>query len=185
MPPELPLGVRISHLAEHRDFRGSFTEVFRTEWETGIAPVQWNFVRSAAGVLRGVHVHHRHSDYLVVLEGRVTLGLRDLRRGSPTRDLAALVSLEGARLSAVTIPRGVAHGFLFHGPSLHLYAVSHTWDPGDELGCHWKDPELGLDWPVAEAILSSRDAGLPPLRVLLDSLEPHQPFAGDPPPPSP
>ena len=179
------MGVRISPLDEHRDFRGSFTEVFRSEWATGLSPVQWNFVRSAPGVLRGVHVHHRHSDYLVLLEGRMTLGLRDLRRESPTRDLATTVTLEGNRLSSVTIPRGVAHGFLFHEPSLHLYAVSHAWDPGDELGCHWRDPDLGLRWSVEEALISPRDAGLPPLRALLDSLEPHQPFPAVPPPPSP
>jgi dTDP-4-dehydrorhamnose 3,5-epimerase len=60
----------------------------------------------------------------------------------------------------------VAHGFLFHEPSLHIYAVSHYWDTADELGCRWDDPELGIPWPDAQPLISPRDAGLPPLRQL-------------------
>src|SRR3989304_9839168 len=79
----LPAGVRLLPLQMNRDDRGVFTEVFRRSWDTGIEPVQWNFVRSQAGVLRGGHVHVRPVDYLIVLEGRASIGLRDLRRGSP------------------------------------------------------------------------------------------------------
>ena len=55
--------------------------------------MQWNAVWSEAGVLRGVHVHIRHDDYLTVPVGRASVGLRDLRRGSPTEGLSALVEL--------------------------------------------------------------------------------------------
>src|SRR3972149_836293 len=89
-PPRtsLPAGVRLLPLEMNRDDRGVFTEVFRRSWDIGVEPVQWNFVTSQAGVLRGVHVHVRHVDYLIVLEGRASIGLRDLRRGSPPEGAA-------------------------------------------------------------------------------------------------
>ena len=129
----LPAGTMLRPLDAHRDPRGAFTELYRREWGMGVEPIQWNAVRSEAGVLRGVHVHIRHDDYLTVPVGRVSVGLRDLRRGSPTEGLAALVELGEERPAALVIPHGVAHGFYFHEASLHVYAVSEYWDPADEL----------------------------------------------------
>lgn len=173
---QLPAGFRLRSVQMHGDDRGIFAEVYRQEWDTGIAPVQWNFVTSAAGVLRGVHVHPWHDDYLILLQGRACVGLRDLRRCSPTEGLTALLELGGAKLNALTIPHGVAHGFYFYEPSAHIYAVSRYWDAADELGCHWRDPALGIPWPAKGALISERDAGAPPLRDLMAQLEPYQPI---------
>jgi dTDP-4-dehydrorhamnose 3,5-epimerase len=163
-------------LEPHRDERGVFTELYRVEWATGVEPVQWNSVRSEAGVLRGVHVHIRHDDYLTVPFGRASVGIRDLRRDSPTEGLATVVELGAERPAALVIPHGVAHGFYFHEPSLHVYAVSEYWDPEDELGCHWADSELAIPWPVDSASVSERDEQSPPLSDLLARLEPWQPI---------
>lgn len=168
----LPAGVRFERLRTSVDSRGAFTEVFRASWPSGVTPVQWNAVFSEAGVLRGVHVHVFHSDYLMVLKGRASIGLRDLRPQSPTEGKAALLELSGDNLTALTIPTGVAHGFYFHEPALHLYAVSSYWDPADELGCHWSDPALEIAWPVTSPIISERDAGLPPLREIVSLIPP-------------
>ena len=167
---ELPAGVVLTQLTEHADERGSFTELFRREWSTGIDPPQWNVVRSAAGVLRGVHLHRRHDDYLTLAAGRAVIGLHDLRAESETFGVSALLELQ-ARDRAITIPHGVAHGFLFLEPSIHVYAVSHYFDPIDELGCRFDDPTLGLDWPIADPRVSPRDAGLPSRDHLLAELE--------------
>ena len=134
-----------------------------------MAPVQWNVSRSRPGVLRGVHCHVRHADYLTVLDGTLVLGLHDLRAGSPTEGRSVLLSLTAAT-GAVVIPPGVAHGFWFPEPTAHLYAVTEEFDPSDELGCTWADPELGIDWPCTEPILSPRDAQAPPLSVLRDAV---------------
>ena len=154
----LPHGVVLTPLTPHRDDRGTFVEAFRASWSTDIVPVQWNVVTSGAGVLRGVHVHRRHADYLTVLAGAMVLGLHDLRRGSPTEGRSAMLTIEAEEPRAVTIPPGVAHGFCFPVPSVHLYAVSHYWNKADELGCRYDDPDLGLDWPITEPMLSPRDA---------------------------
>lgn len=172
----LPVGTVLVPLEPHRDDRGVFTELYRAEWATGVEPVQWNAVRSEAGVLRGVHVHLRHEDYLTVPFGRAFVGIRDLRRGSPTEGLATTVELGPDRPGALVIPRGVAHGFYFDEPSLHVYAVSEYWDSEDELGCHWADPDLAIPWPCSSPRLSERDEQSPPLSDLLARLEPWQPL---------
>lgn len=164
--PVLPSGVVLRTLNAHPDERGAFTEIFREHWNDGPSPVQWNLVRSGANVFRGVHVHVRHSDYLVLVEGRATIGLVDLRPGSDTLGVAVTLRLSSELLQSLVIPPGVAHGFLFEEASIHVYAVSDYWDPDDELGCRWDDPELELDWPERSPILSARDADLPSLAVL-------------------
>ena len=174
IPPEmqtsLPCGVILKKLKKLKDDRGSLMEIFRTEWSYGIEPVQWNFVKSAAQVLRGVHLHLVHSDYLVLLEGSITIGLADLRKHSPTAGRSAIVPLDEGSENAIVIPPGVAHGFYFPDQSYHVYGVSHTWDLADELGCQWNDPGLKLDWQCTTPILSERDASLPSLDQLLKEL---------------
>jgi dTDP-4-dehydrorhamnose 3,5-epimerase len=159
-------GVRLRELEPHGDDRGTFLELHRLEWDSGVEPVQWNAVRSGAGVLRGVHCHWRHDDYLVLLEGAASVGLCDLRPDSPTHRRSACLRLAGGMPQAITIPTGVAHGFYYHEPSIHLYAVSHYWSLDDELGCRWDDPALGIAWPQRTAHVSARDAELPSLAEL-------------------
>jgi dTDP-4-dehydrorhamnose 3,5-epimerase len=170
LPAILPAGVAVRDLTPHADDRGTFLELHRLEWETGIAPVQWNAVRTEAGVLRGVHCHWRHDDYLTVVDGVAEVGLCDLRPDMPTYRQAACLRLDAARPQALTIPTGVAHGFYFPEPSLHVYAVSHYWSLDDELGCRWDDPALGIPWPQPGADVSPRDEALPPLAELERSL---------------
>jgi dTDP-4-dehydrorhamnose 3,5-epimerase len=177
----LPEGVRLRRLQTHVDDRGSLTEVFRANWDTGIAPVQWNVTTSKPGTLRGVHVHRTHDDYLVLLTGRASIGIRDLRTGSATEGRSALVELSGSELRTLTIPPGVAHGFYFQEESMMLYSVSHYWSLDDEFGCRWDDPDLEIPWPTTSAMISVRDAGAASLRELLHELEPWQPL-GSPPP---
>ncbi len=166
----VPQYVEIVSLDSHRDTRGSLSEIFRDEWPTGIRPVQWNLVHSEAGVLRGVHVHQRHFDYLTVVAGRMTVGLCDLRRTSPTYRSATAIELTANPAQALLIAPGVAHGFHCAEPVIHLYGVTHYWDPEDELGCRWSDPELGIPWSIQNPVLSARDAGLPSLARLVEQL---------------
>ena len=172
----LPGGVLLQPLAPSEDDRGTFTELFRNSWSLDVKPAQWNVVRSVPSVLRGVHAHWRHADYLTLVAGRATIGLHDLREGSTTEGLGATVELRADRPAALVVPPGVAHGFYFHEPSLHVYAVTEYWNPDDELGCHWADPELELSWPDPSPRVSERDAQSQSFRALLDELEPWQPI---------
>jgi dTDP-4-dehydrorhamnose 3,5-epimerase len=159
-------GVRLLPLDAHADPRGAFAEIFRTEWRVGLAPAQWSVMRSGAGVLRGMHVHPRHTDYCVLVAGRCFVALRDLRPGSPSEGEGVAFEASADALLGLTIPPGVLHGFYYPAPSLHLLAASHVHDPDDDLGCRWDDPSLGVTWPCDAPLLSQRDAALGPLRAL-------------------
>jgi dTDP-4-dehydrorhamnose 3,5-epimerase len=162
-------GVILTAFETHEDDRGALREIFREAWPTGLKPVQWNWVSSNAEVLRGVHVHVQHLDYLTCVHGEMLLGLCDIRPESATRGRSEFITLKANEPRAVTIPQGVAHGFYFAAPAQILYGVSHYWQTVDELGCRWNDPALGLDWPTRAPHLSERDATADDYQHMLDT----------------
>jgi dTDP-4-dehydrorhamnose 3,5-epimerase len=168
----LPEGVRIQPLTVHRDDRGSLFEAFRQSWKGGRAPLQWNVVASEAGILRGVHVHLGYDEAYVLLRGRLAVGYRDVRPGSPTEGEVSLVEVTGERPALVLVPSAIAHGLAFLEPSTLLVGVTSYWDLGNELGCHWRDPALGIPWPRTDLRASDRDEALPPLSEILPRVPP-------------
>ncbi|MDX9767338.1 MAG: dTDP-4-dehydrorhamnose 3,5-epimerase family protein [Ectothiorhodospiraceae bacterium] len=180
MPGTVPIldhairGVRLLRLSPNDDTRGSFTEFCREQWLDVPRSVQWNLVHSHARVLRGIHVHIRHYDYLVVIDGSTQVAIGDLRQASPTTGQWDVVTLDARELTAISIPPGVAHGFWFPKRTIHLYGMSEYWCPEEEMGCHWADPALSLDWRVADPIMSARDAELGSVQNLMHDLAPYQ-----------
>lgn len=175
---QVPQGVIIRPLTMYRDQRGSFTEVFRREWEVGTDPVQWNVLRSRAGILRGVHVHLRHTDYILSVQGSAQVGLCDLRPDSATEGLSLVRRLDARRIEAMLIPPGVAHGFYFSEDSLLLHAASHYYDPEDEIVLNWDDPGLDIPWTCRKPHLIPRDEQAPSLEQVLPKLRKHALFQG-------
>src|SRR5579872_5781223 len=171
-------GVSVIELRMHRDTRGHVTELFASGWaETaGFVPAQWHILASRAGTLRGMHLHARHADLKITLEGNLTLGLKDLRRGAPTEGRSQMLSLSAARYTAVVIPAGVAHGILAQSDGLVLVGVTEAYDGTDEYQCAWDDPGLGIDWPDQPRILSERDRSAGSLAALIETIEPLQPL---------
>ena len=43
------------------------------------------------------------------------------------------------------------------------YKCTDYYNPGDEVGILWNDPELGIKWPVQNPIVSPRDQAFSPL----------------------
>jgi dTDP-4-dehydrorhamnose 3,5-epimerase len=161
-------GVVLRPLTRHADVRGAFTETYRREWlPDGREMVQSNLSRSRAGVLRGPHFHRRQADYWVVVEGRMFVGLIDLRRGSATEGLRHEVTLEADDPAGLYIPPGVAHGFVAETDVVFQYLVDAYFDGSDEFGIAWDDPDLGIAWPVGAPIVSDRDRGNPSLAAVL------------------
>lgn len=155
----LPDGVVSHPLRMNVDARGCLTEVYREEWRLGERMVQWNLVDSEPNVMRGVRVHFRRWDYIVVLRGEASIGVRDLRRASPTEGLAAVIWLEGTCLSVLTVPPGIAHGLYSHGPVLYLIGETTGNDGSDEQSCKWDAPGLGIDWPFDAPVIGPKDEG--------------------------
>jgi dTDP-4-dehydrorhamnose 3,5-epimerase len=162
-------GVRFLPLEMHRDERGHLTELFRAGEIAGFHPKQWHLLTTRAGGLRGMHVHLRHDDYKVLVEGSLAFVLKDLRTGSPTEGAAELHELSADQMCGIFIPVGVAHGLIAHEWSLVAVAVTHLYDPSDDFEFRWDDPALGVDWPYEPTLVSERDRNAPSLGELLAS----------------
>ena len=169
-------GVTWGGIERHADERGSFREL----WRRSRLPepfVQVNLSSSAQGVLRGLHLHQRQVDHWVVATGRAFVALVDVRPlliGTGARPLVEARELAADR--SVTIPPGVAHGFLALEPLEVIYLVSNEFDGTDELGFAWDDPAVAVPWPPVPGtpdgrpILSGRDQANPPLAELMARL---------------
>ena len=159
-------GVKLARLRVLADERGHFLETFRAEWfpERSWDKVQTNCSQSRAGVLRGLHYHHKQVDYWYVARGSIRAALVDLRPGSPTQGASEMLEISEADHLGLFIPIGVAHGFLALTDVTLTYLLDNYYDGNDEHGVAWNDPVLGLDWGIAAPILSARDWQNPPLR---------------------
>ena len=167
-------GVHYGAIVRHADQRGSFREL----WRAGDFPdepfVQANLSTSAAGVLRGLHLHQRQDDLWIVADGRAFVALVDLRPMLDGTGSAPRIETRELRADEwVVIPTGIAHGFLALDPLQLIYLVTNEYDGSDELGFAWDDPAVAVDWPPlagtpdGRPILSERDSANPALADLL------------------
>jgi dTDP-4-dehydrorhamnose 3,5-epimerase len=138
---------------------------------------QANLSTSSAGVLRGLHLHRRQLDHWIVIEGRALVALVDVRpliAGTAERPLVEVREVPVD--STVTIPAGVAHGFLALEPLELIYLVTNEFDGSDELGFAWDDRLAAVPWPAVAGtpdgrpILSDRDRSNPSLGELVARL---------------
>ncbi len=146
----------------HGDERGRFVETYRRQWfPLGREMVQANRSEKQAGTVVGLHYHLHQADYWYVLRGRARVVLHDLREGSPTDGVTEMLLLDGDEDRGLFIPPGVAHGFAALSDLLLWYLVDGYYNPADELGLAWDDPEVGADWGVVSPVLSVRDRANP------------------------
>ena len=161
----------------HGDERGFLVETFSSDaWrELGIEAefVQDNHSRSSAGILRGLHFQTEPGQAKLVrcLRGRIWDVAVDLRRGSPTYGEWEGYELDDELHRQFYVPVGFAHGFcvLSDVADVH-YKLSSTYDPATEAGIAWDDPEVGIEWPLDEPLLSERDRAAPRLAEVADAL---------------
>ena len=160
------------------DDRGFFFESWNRAAfaEHGLSPVfvQGNVSSSVRGVLRGLHYQwpNPQGKYVSVLEGEVWDVAVDIRRGSPTFGKWTAVLLSADNKRHFWIPEGFAHGFVaLSEHALFTYLCTATYDPAADANVRWDDPAIGIDWPVAEPLLSPKDAVAPLLAdIPLDRL---------------
>ena len=151
-------GVVIVEPKVHGDERGRFLETYRRSWfAEGREMVQANRSDKQAGSLVGLHYHLHQADYWYVPRGKARVVLHDLREGSPTEGGTLVLEIGDDNEAGIFIPPGVAHGFASITDLTITYFVDQYYNPEDELGVAWDDPEIGADWGVEDPVLSKRD----------------------------
>ena len=175
---ETPLpGVLVFEPRVFEDERGFFLESFNEKRyrEAGIDKrfVQDNHSYSRQGTLRGLHYQllYPQAKLVRVTSGEVFDVAVDIRVGSPTFGQWVGTYLSGENKKQVYIPEGFAHGFCVVSESADfLYKCTDFYVPDDERGIIWNDPDIGIEWPIDNPILSPKDSALPPLSKAKENL---------------
>ena len=163
--------VKIIKPSVYKDFRGGFFETFKsTLFESYGLPnnfYQDNQVRSKKDVLRGLHyqLSKPQGKLVQVVVGSILDVAVDIRVGSSTFGKYHLVELSSENKRIFYIPEGFAHGYLVISEfSIVLYKCTNIYDPKDEHGIKWNDPDLNIKWGNKSPLLSEKDNSLPNLK---------------------
>jgi len=167
-------GLAIIEPAVYGDERGYFMETYnyRDFAAAGfdMTFVQDNQSRSKKGVLRGLHYQKKNPQgkLVRVISGEVFDVAVDLRKGSLTFGKWFGVTLSEENKKQLYIPEGFAHGFLVLSETAEfVYKCTRFYDPEDEGGLLWNDPEIGIEWPEMKYItLNDRDKNNPLLKKI-------------------
>jgi len=153
------------------DPRGSFTKTFAASRlrTLGLAfePREQYVTWSRRDVVRGLHYQrppHDHAKLVCCLSGAVQDVIVDLRRG-PGYGRVAAIELSADDPAVLVLPPGIAHGFRVRSDgATMLYMTSSEHAPDHDTGVLWTS--VGHDWDCPAAIVSARDAALPPLAAV-------------------
>ncbi|MCW2278998.1 dTDP-4-dehydrorhamnose 3,5-epimerase [Heliophilum fasciatum] len=157
-------GVLIFEPRVFGDHRGFFLETWNAEryHNAGILQqfVQDNLSFSSYGVLRGLHYQkpNMQGKLVYVLQGEVFDVAVDIRKGSRTFGQWVGVTLSSENKRQFYVPEGFAHGFCVTSETaLFAYKCTDFYLPTAEHGIRWDDPDIGIDWPIENPILSEKD----------------------------
>jgi len=158
------------------DERGFFMETYKySDFAAfGIKEqfVQDNHSRSKRGVLRGLHYQKppkAQGKLVRVVVGEIFDVAVDIRKGSPWYGKWVGASLSAENKLMLYIPPGFAHGFCVLSEVAEVvYKATEEYSPEHDAGILWSDPEIGIQWPVKDPIVSLKDSRLPLLREIGD-----------------
>ena len=149
------------------DSRGYFLESFRNSFLQGVGCdtkfIQDNQVKSHKGALRGLHYQLKYPQgkLVWVSQGSVLDVAVDIRLNSPTFSKWFSIVLDDKKHTRVYIPPGFAHGYyVLSDSSVFHYKCTSYYDSNDEYGIYWDDPNLCINWPDGEKIVSKKDSDL-------------------------
>lgn len=150
------------------DTRGHFMETYHREKFAAsgidVTFVQHNQSMSVRGTLRGLHyqIKRPQGKLVRILYGEVFDVAVDIRRSSPTCGKWHGIVLSADNKKAVYIPPNFAHGFCVLSDRAEFsYKCTDFYAPEYERAIRWNDPDLAIDWPNNDPILSDKDAAAP------------------------
>lgn len=166
-------GVLLIEPTVHLDSRGRFFESYEKEKYRALG-IQEEFIQdnqslSNKNVLRGLHyrVDPEQAKLIRVVKGEVFDVVVDIRKSSATFGKWQGFILSDANYLQLYIPAGFAHGFcVLSDTAEFLYKVSEYYSAEKEKGIIWNDPDIGIDWPISDPVLSEKDKDNPRLRSL-------------------
>ena len=163
----------------YEDDRGHFLELYKRSdfYNAGISVNfnQDNQSQSKLGVIRGLHFQlgDNPQDKLVrCVRGAIYDVAVDLRPNSPTYKQWEAVRLTSNERNMLFIPKGFAHGFCaLSGDSIVSYKCSGEYEPKNDAGVRFDDPDIGIKWPIDPkvALVSEKDRNLPFLKDIFPS----------------
>lgn len=166
-------GVLLIEPAVHLDSRGRFFESYEKEKYRALGIpedfVQDNQSLSNKNVLRGLHyrVDPEQAKLVRVVKGEVFDVVVDIRKDSSTFGKWQSFVLSDTNFLQLYVPTGFAHGFCVLSETAEfLYKVSEYYSAEKEKGIIWNDPDIGIDWPISDPVLSEKDKSNPPLKSL-------------------
>jgi dTDP-4-dehydrorhamnose 3,5-epimerase len=147
-----------------QDSRGFFMETFREDQFKGLGLpyhfVQDNLSRSVKQVIRGLHFQWDPpmGKLMRVALGEAFLVAIDIRKGSPTLSKWVGVQASAENRRQVWAPAGFARGFCVLSEAAEIqYKCTGLYNSKAESGIRWDDPQIGIEWPVSEPLLSEKD----------------------------
>lgn len=146
----------------YSDSRGGFYESWRAEeyQAAGItqAFVQDNVSMSHKNVLRGLHFQQNQGQLVTVTHGRIYDVVVDIRPESKTFKQYFAIELSAEQPLQLFMPSGFAHGFcVLSDMAIVNYKCTQYYNPDNEGGIIWNDPDIGIEWPGNHFIIGSRD----------------------------
>jgi dTDP-4-dehydrorhamnose 3,5-epimerase len=162
-------GLKIVQLKIYHDNRGFFVERFNKKLFQDLGlPVDYfqdNHSLSAPNVIRGLHFQNNPSQAKLVgcLRGKILDVAVDIRKSSPTFGKYFSIELSAENGKLLFIPAGFAHGFAVLGnePADVMYKVDNPFSKEGDGGIRFNDPDLKIDWQIANPIISDKDKNLP------------------------
>jgi dTDP-4-dehydrorhamnose 3,5-epimerase len=179
---KLPTALRGVYILEptvFEDHRGFFMESYnkRDFEEIGL---YYNFVQDNHSLsvypntLRGIHfqLNPKAQTKLVrCLKGAIYDVVVDLRKGSPTflKWIGVILSEHNRRY--ILVPKGFGHAILTLVPNTEVfYKVDEYYYPEYDRSIRWDDPDIGIEWPAKNLILSDKDRNAPYLKDIINEL---------------
>lgn len=167
-------GVAIIEPKVFGDERGFFLETFQKKRYQQLLNINLEFVqdnhsRSAQGVLRGLHFQKTkpQGKLVRVVSGEVFDVAVDINPASPTYGQYESVILTAQNKRQFWVPPGYAHGFAVLSEFADFeYKCTDYYDPADEGSVLWNDPDVAIDWPLDNPMLSEKDANAPTLEII-------------------
>lgn len=161
-------GPKLIETSIFKDKRGFFSERFNSQkFKDAGLPSEFNqdaHSQSEPGVIRGIHLQYDppQGKLVWIASGKIFDVIVDCRAQSPTFLKYTSFVLDSDRGQMIWIPEGFAHGFCVLGKTLAqvIYKITSGYNPKGETGLKWNDPELKINWPVDNPIVSDRDEKL-------------------------